>query len=80
MHHMCVGEEARRAETATSGVAESPLQRAAAVSECSVASRGHPATVRPLARDPRVLIGLPLPFRFGLGGCLLLAQRGRVYV
>ena len=39
-----------------------------------------PATVRPLARDPRVLIGWPLPLGFGLGGCLLLARRGRVYV
>ena len=37
-------------------------------------------TVRPLARDPRVLIGWPLPLSFGLDGRLLLARRGRVYV
>ena len=35
----------------------------------------------PLARGPRVLmIGWPLPLGFGLGGRLLLARRGRVYV
>ena len=34
----------------------------------------------PLARGPRVLIGLPLPLRFGLDGRLLLAWRGRIYV
>ena len=39
-----------------------------------------PTTVRPLARDPRVLIGWLLPLSWGLGGCLLLARRGRVYV
>ena len=39
-----------------------------------------PSTVRPLARDPRVLVGWPLPLGFGLGGCLLLARRGRVCV
>ena len=39
-----------------------------------------PSTVRPLARDPRVLIGWPLPLGFGLDGRLLLARRGRVYV
>ena len=39
-----------------------------------------PSTVRPLARDPRVLIGLPFPLGFGLDGRLLLARRGRVYV
>ena len=39
-----------------------------------------PSTVRSLARDPRVLIGWPLPLGFGLDGCLLLARRGRVYV
>ena len=39
-----------------------------------------PSTVRPLARDPRVLVGLPLPLRFGLDGRLLLARRGRVCV
>ena len=39
-----------------------------------------PSTARPLVRDPRVLIGWPLPLGFGLVGCLLLARRGRVYV
>ena len=39
-----------------------------------------PSTMRPLARDPRVLIGWPLPLGFGLDGRLLLARRGRVYV
>ena len=39
-----------------------------------------PSTVRPLARDPRVLVGWPFPLGFGLDGRLLLAQRGRVYV
>ena len=39
-----------------------------------------PPTVRPLARDPRVLIGWPFPLGFGLDGRLLLARRGRVYV
>ena len=39
-----------------------------------------PSTVRPLARDPRVLIGWPLPLGFGLDGFLLLERRGRVYV
>ena len=39
-----------------------------------------PSTVRPLARDPRVLIGWPFPLGFGLDGRLLLARRGRVYV
>ena len=39
-----------------------------------------PSTARPLARGPRVLIGWPLPLGFGLGGCLPLARRGRVYV
>ena len=39
-----------------------------------------PSTVRPLARDPWVLIGWPLPLGFGLDGRLLLARRGRVYV
>ena len=38
------------------------------------------STMRPLARDPRVLIGLPLPLGYGLDGRLLLARRGRVYV
>ena len=37
-----------------------------------------PSTVRPLARDPRVLIGWPLPLGFGLDGRLLLARRGGV--
>ena len=32
-----------------------------------------PSTVRPLARDPRVLIGWPFPLGFGLDGRLLLA-------
>ena len=32
-----------------------------------------PSTVRPLARDPRVLIDWPLPLGFGLDGRLLLA-------
>ena len=36
--------------------------------------------MRPLARDLWVLIGWPLPLGFGLGGRLLLARRGRVYV
>ena len=39
-----------------------------------------PSTGRPLARDPRVLIGWPFPLGFGLDGRLLLARRGRVYV
>ena len=39
-----------------------------------------PSTVRPLARDPRVLVGWPFPLGFGLDGRLLLARRGRVYV
>ena len=39
----------------------------------------HP-TVRPLARDLRVLIGWQYPLGFGLDGRLLLARRGRVYV
>ena len=39
-----------------------------------------PSTVRPLARDPRVLIGWPFPLGFGLDGRLLLARRGRVYI
>ena len=39
-----------------------------------------PSTVRPLARETRVLIGWPLPLGLGLGGCLLLARRGRVCV
>ena len=37
-------------------------------------------SVRPLARDPWILIGWPFPLGFGLGGRLLLARRGRVYV
>ena len=41
---------------------------------------GAPSTVRPLARDLRVLIGWPFPLGFGLDGRLLLARRGRVYV
>ena len=57
------------------------LVRASAVlkSQCS---RGQaPSTVRPLARDPRVLVvGWPLPLGFGLDGRLLLARRGRVCV
>ena len=44
------------------------------------AHHAAPSTVRPLARDPRVLIGWPFPLGFGLGGRLLLALRGRVYV
>ena len=44
------------------------------------AHHAAPSTVRPLARDPRVLIGWPLPLGFGLGGRLLLARRGQVYV
>ena len=39
-----------------------------------------PSTVRPLARDLRVLIGWPFPLGFGLNGRLLLERRGRVYV
>ena len=39
-----------------------------------------PSTVRPLARDLRVLIGWPFPLGFGLDGRLLLARGGRVYV
>ena len=39
-----------------------------------------PSTVRPLARDPRVLVGWPFPLGFGLDGRLLLERRGRVYV
>ena len=42
--------------------------------------RTAPSTVRPLARDLRVLIGWPFPLGFGLDGRLLLARRGRVYV
>ena len=40
----------------------------------------HPPTVRPFARDLRVLIGWPFPLGLGLDGRLLLARRGRVYV
>ena len=36
-----------------------------------------PSTVRQLARDPRVLVGWPLPLGFGLDGRLLLERRGR---
>ena len=36
--------------------------------------------MRPLARDPRVLIGWPFPLGLGLDGRLLLARRGRVCV
>ena len=39
-----------------------------------------PSTVRPLARDLRVLIGWPFPLGFCLDGRLLLARRGRVCV
>ena len=45
-----------------------------------IPSTHHRTTMRPLARGPRVLVGWPLPLGFGLGGCLLLARRGRVYV
>ena len=46
---------------------------------CGVTSA--PSTVRPLARDLRVLVGWPFPLLgFGLDGRLLLARRGRVYV
>ena len=38
--------------------------------------KSTPPTVRPFTMGPRVLVGLPLPLRFGLGGCLLLARRG----
>ena len=42
---------------------------------------GAPCTVRPFARNPRVLVGWPLPLRFGLDGRFLLARRrGRVCV
>ena len=37
-----------------------------------IIKKTEPSTVRPLARDPRVLIGWPLPLGFGLGGRLLL--------
>ena len=47
---------------------------------CWVCHRVAPSTVRPLARDLRVLIGWPFPLGFGLDGRLLLARRGRVYV
>ena len=44
-------------------------------------NRDAPSTARSLARDPRVMVGWPLPLAFGLGGRLLLARRrGRVYV
>ena len=36
--------------------------------------------VRPLARDPRILVGWPFPLGFGLDGRFLLARRARVYV
>ena len=43
-----------------------------------------PSTTRPsrapVGQGPRVLVGWPLPLGFGLGGCLLLARRGRVCV
>ena len=42
--------------------------------------RAAPSTVRPLARDLRVLIGWPFPLGLGLDGRLLLARRGRVCV
>ena len=35
--------------------------------------------MRPLARDPRVLVGWPLALGYGRDGRLLLARRGRVY-
>ena len=43
-------------------------------------NNAEPSTVRPLARDLRVLIGWPFPLGFGLDGRLLLERRGRVYV
>ena len=39
-----------------------------------------PSTVRPLARDLRVLVGWPFPLGFGLDERLLLARRERVCV
>ena len=33
-----------------------------------------------MVRDPRVLIGWPLPLDLGLDGRLLLERRGRAYV
>ena len=59
-------------------------RRGVVLASCSSASgvgaRHAPSTVRPLAMDPRVLIGWPFPLGFGLDGRLLLARRGRVYV
>ena len=43
-------------------------------------SEAAPSTVRPLARDPWVLIGWPFLLGFDLDGRLLLARRGRVCV
>ena len=37
-------------------------------------TRPAPSTVRPLARNPRVLNDWPLPLGFGLDGCLLLSE------
>ena len=49
------------------------------INSSSSSCQHPPSTVRPLARGPRVLIGWPLPLRFGLDGRMLLARRGRVY-
>ena len=50
------------------------------ITKIAITNQAAPSTVRPLARDPRVLIGWPFPLGFGLDGRLLLARRGRVYV
>ena len=60
--------------------ARAVTELASAIRNWGGAMRATPRTVRPLARDPQVLIGWPLPLGFGLDGRLLLARRGRVYV
>ena len=56
------------------------IERSLTFASATPVRRSAPTTVRPLARDPWVLIGWPLPLGFGLNRCLLLARRGRVYV
>ena len=58
----------------------SPVTRRGVSDDMTRSAQRAPSTVRPLARDPRVLIGWPFPLGFGLDGRLLLARRGRVYV
>ena len=56
-------------------------KRAPSTSTARLLTRGPraaPSTARPLARPPRVLVGWPLPLRFGLDGRLLLARTPHV--